>query len=47
MFVNNFFSPLIFHDFLLPFGHLYLIVSPRKSRSGVGARLLIRGLSEK
>jgi hypothetical protein len=41
MFVNNFFSPLIFHDFLLPFGHLNPIASPRKSRSGVGARHLI------
>ena len=41
MFVNNFFSPLIFHDFLLSFGHLNPIASPRKSRSGVGARLLI------
>jgi hypothetical protein len=41
MFVNNFFSPLIFHDFLLSFGHLNPIASQRKSRSGVGARLLI------
>ena len=41
MFVNNFFSPLIFHDFLLSFGHLNPIASPRKSRSGVGARHLI------
>ena len=31
MFVNNFFSPLIFHDFLLSFGHLNQIASQRKS----------------
>jgi len=41
MFVNNFFSPLIFHDFLLSFGHLDPIASPRKSPGGVGARHLI------
>jgi len=41
MFVNNFLLPLIFHDFWLPFGNLNPIVSPSKSRSGVGARLLI------
>jgi hypothetical protein len=41
LFVNNFFSPLIFHVFLLLFGHLNLIVSPRKRRVGVLPQLLI------
>ena len=47
VFVNSFFSPLIFHDFLLLFGYLSQIVSPRKSRSSVGASTSDRTLSEK